>query len=109
MGRFISNFELYSKRIPEKFILVILPGDESRNIRSLQDTPFWGTVPRQPSAIMEVLRFLTLEKFVPKLSKENKVNSEISGKENKINSSNLSVSGSVVNLYNALILASSYN
>ena len=33
---------------------------------------------------------------------------QISGKENKIDSKNLSVSGSVVNLYNALIEASSY-
>ena len=33
---------------------------------------------------------------------------EISGKDNEISSSNLSVSGSVVNLYNALIMASSY-
>ena len=33
---------------------------------------------------------------------------QISGKEYKIDSENLSVSGSVVNLYNALIEASSY-
>ena len=33
---------------------------------------------------------------------------EVSGKENKISSSDLSVSGSVINLYNALIMASSY-
>ena len=81
MGRFISNIDLYSKRNAEKFILVILPGDEARNLRSIRDTPFWDGDPRQPSAVMEVLRFFILEKFIPKLSKENKVNSEISLEE----------------------------
>ena len=84
MGRFISNFELYSKRIPEKFILVILPGDEQRNFRSLRDTPFWGTTPRQPSAIMEVLRFLNFEYFVPNLSKKNKASNQISAKTQEL-------------------------
>ena len=89
MGRFISNIDLYSKRNAEKFILVILPGDEARNLRSIRDTPFWDGDPRQPSAIMEVVRFLTLEKFVPNLSKENKKNKEnskISRKEKDLNS-----------------------
>ena len=34
--RFISNFSLYSKRIPSKFILVILPGDDERNLKDIK-------------------------------------------------------------------------
>lgn len=70
MGRFISNFDLYSKRIPERFILVILPGDEYRNFRSLSDTPFWNTSPREPSAINEVLRYLNSKYFITILGKK---------------------------------------
>ena len=58
MGRFISNFEIYSKRSPEKFILVILPGDEERNIKSLSDTPFWDHPPKWPEAINEITAFI---------------------------------------------------
>ena len=70
MGRFISNFNLYSQRIPERFILVILPGDEQRNFRSLSDTPFWNISPREPSAINEVLRYLNSKYFIPILEKK---------------------------------------
>ena len=70
MGRFISNFDSYSKRIPERFILVILPGDEHRNFRSLSDTPFWNTSPREPSAINEVLRYLNSKYFNTILEKK---------------------------------------
>ena len=50
MGRFISNFRLYSERKPERFILVILPGDEQRNFRSLSGTPYWENQPKFPEA-----------------------------------------------------------
>ena len=78
MGRFISNFDLYSKRKPEKFILVILPGDETRNLRSFTDTPFWDTYPRQPSAINEVLRYVNFKYFLPILREPIRDNNEIS-------------------------------
>jgi len=65
MGRFISNFEIYSKRTPVKFILVILPGDERRNFRSFSDTPFWSNQPRQPKAINEIMRFILFNYINP--------------------------------------------
>ena len=67
MGRFISNFEIYSKRIPEKFILVILPGDEARNLRSFDNTPYWDFPPKQPSAINEIIRYLNTNYFLPRI------------------------------------------
>lgn len=77
MGRFISNFNLYSQRIPERFILVILPGDEQRNFRSLSDTPFWNISPREPSAINEVLRYLNSKYFIPILEKKPEKNKNL--------------------------------
>lgn len=71
MGRFISNFEIYSNLKPRKIILVILPGDEYRNLRSLSDTPYWNNKPKKPRAINEILRFIILKKINPELeSKE---------------------------------------
>ena len=35
MARFISNFSTYSERIPSKFLLVISPNDELRNLTHL--------------------------------------------------------------------------
>ena len=76
MGRFISNFDYYSNRKPEKFILVILPGDEPRNFRSFSDTPFWDSSPREPSAINEVLRYLNYKYFLPMVRKKSIDNNE---------------------------------
>ena len=45
MGRFISNFSLYSNRIPSEFILVILPGDDQRNLKDIRSL-FFGCLPR---------------------------------------------------------------
>ncbi len=67
MGRLISNFNNYSTIKPKEFILVILPGDERRNLRSFTDTPYWSNNPKQPSAINEVLKFIITKKFVPAL------------------------------------------
>lgn len=72
MGRFISNFEFYSKIIPEKFILVILPGDERRNLKSLTDTPFWSSSPKYPKGINEVSKFIFLKYFLPSMQIKNK-------------------------------------
>ena len=73
MGRFISNFEIYSKIVPEKFILVILPGDERRNLKSFTDTPFWYSSPKQPKGINEVSKFIFLKYFLPSLQSKNKI------------------------------------
>ena len=45
MGRFISNFSLYSIRIPSKFVLIILPGDDLRNLSQLSSLSFWSASP----------------------------------------------------------------
>lgn len=82
MGRFISNFELYSKVEPKEFILVFLPGDEKRNLRSFTDTPYWENEPKQPKAINEVLKFFLNSKFIPSLSNKNTSEENIS-RENK--------------------------
>ena len=64
MGRFIANFEIYSKKEPYSFILVILPGDEGRNLKSLSDTPFWDFPPKEPSALNEIIRFINKKYFL---------------------------------------------
>jgi len=71
MGRFIANYDLYSEREILKIILVILPGDERRNLRSFTDTPFWSSKPRNPKAINEVMRYITLEYLVPIFQRDN--------------------------------------
>ncbi len=72
MSRFISNYDLYSSRKPLKFILVILPGDEGRNLKAFSDTPFWNKKPKQPSAFIEILKFVILKYFIPSLESNNK-------------------------------------
>ncbi len=71
MGRFIENYDIYSKKIPLEIFLVILPGDEKRNFRSFSDTPFWSNPPKSPAAINEVIKFITLKYLIPKLSQSN--------------------------------------
>lgn len=66
-GRFISNFEVYSSVKPSRIILVVLPGDLSRNFRSFSDTPFWDSHPIFPSGINEVLSYVTWRYFLPSL------------------------------------------
>ena len=84
MGRFISNFELYSNRIPEKFILTILPGDEKRNLRSLNDTPYWDYPPKQPSAINEIIRYLNTTYFIPSIKNIPKETNKIDKNKNDL-------------------------
>ena len=72
MGRFISNFSLYSKIKPERFILVILPGDEKRNFQKIKGLPFWDQPPKKPSAINEVANFLVKRYILPNLKIKNK-------------------------------------
>jgi len=73
MGRFMSNFNVYSERSPEKFILVVLPGDESRNLSSLSDTPFWGSLPVQPAGVNEILSYLMWSQVMPSLRSKHPV------------------------------------
>ena len=67
MGRLISNFRIYSDVKPKEFIVVLLPGDERRNLRSFTDTPYWSNNPKQPSAINELMKFLITKKYLPAL------------------------------------------
>ena len=67
MGRFISNFSIYSKRKPENFVLIVLPGDEKRNFQKIKGLPFWDRKPRNPSAINEVTNFIIRNYFLPNL------------------------------------------
>ena len=73
MSRFIAHFDIYSKIIPERIILVILPGDEERNLRAISSTPFWSESPKNPSGINEILRFLIKRHLIPKFEKENNI------------------------------------
>ncbi len=81
MGRFIANFNFYSDIKPKKIILVLLPGDEQRNLRSFSDTPYWSNKPRQPAAINEILKFFIETKVIPKLQLETKNDSKISDRK----------------------------
>ncbi len=58
MGRFISNFALYSDRIPSEFILVILPGDDERNLKDIRSLPYWTKPPNTPKAINEIINYV---------------------------------------------------
>ena len=70
MSRFIAHYDIYSKVIPERIILVILPGDEERNLREFTSTPFWSKEPKEPSGINEILRFLIKRYLIPAFEKE---------------------------------------
>ncbi len=72
MGRFISNFSLYSKIKPERFILVILPGDEKRNFQKIESLPFWDAPPKKPSALNEVTNFIVRKYILPNLKDKKK-------------------------------------
>lgn len=63
MARFIKYFNLYSTQKVDRFILVLLPGDEYRNLRHLSSTPFWDSKPIFPSALIEIISYLTWKKF----------------------------------------------
>ena len=73
MGRFIANYNLYSEREISKIILVILPGDERRNLKSFTDTPFWSSKPRNPKAINEVMRYITLKNLIPLFQRDSEL------------------------------------
>ena len=83
MGRFIANFEIYSKKEPSSFILVILPGDEGRNLKSLSDTPFWDFPPKEPSALNEIIRFINKKYFLTSLKDYKKIEKDKSSYINK--------------------------
>ena len=67
MGRFISNFSLYSNRVPTEFILVILPGDDERNLKDIRSLPFWTNPPKNPKAINEMINYLFWKNVIPGL------------------------------------------
>ena len=51
MGKFISNFSLYSERIPLKFIVVIV-GDDTRNQQIFRGLPYWTAPPKHQEQLM---------------------------------------------------------
>ena len=67
MGRFISNFSLYSNRIPSEFILVILPGNDERNLKEIRSLPYWTTPPKNPKAINEIINYFLWKDALPSL------------------------------------------
>ena len=69
MARFISNFSTYSERSPSKFILVILPNDELRNLSHLSSLPYWSNPPKNPKAINELINYFLWKYRVPLLRK----------------------------------------
>ena len=73
MGRFISNFSLYSNRIPSEFILVILPGDDERNLKDIKSLPFWTKPPKNPKAINEIINYLFWKNVIPSLRSQKNV------------------------------------
>ena len=50
-----------------------MPGDERRNLKSFTDTPFWSSKPRNPKAINEVMRYITLKYLVPLFQRDSEV------------------------------------
>lgn len=84
MGRFISNFPLYSKRNPTKFILVILPGDDQRNLTHIESLPYWTKPPRNPKAINEILNFILVKYLIPSLKNNSLLNEKDTSSENII-------------------------
>ena len=101
MGRFIANYDLYSSRKPRKLILVILPGDERRNLKSFTDTPFWSSKPRNPKAINEVFRYILLKIFIPflQISEELSTDKELIKNKEIVFSTQRKQSWEELNLY----------
>ncbi len=73
MGRFISNFSLYSSRVPQKFVLVITPGDDLRNLAIFRGLPFWNNSPKKPKAINELINYSLLKYVIPNLRSKEKL------------------------------------
>lgn len=84
MGRFISNFSLYSNRIPSEFILVILPGNDERNLKEIGSLPYWTTPPKNPKAINEIINYLLLKGALPSLRSQKTVDQIDISKKNII-------------------------
>ena len=69
MGRFISKIDLYTYRNINKLIVTILPGDELRNIQPIRGLGKWsGGIPRQPSALNEILKYILEIHLIPSLT-----------------------------------------
>ncbi len=84
MGRFISNFSLYSNRLPSEFILVILPGDDERNLKGIRSLPFWTTPPKNPKAINEIINYVFWKDVLPSLRSQETVDQIDLSKKNII-------------------------
>jgi len=86
MARFISNFSIYSERVPSKFILVISPADELRNLTQLSSMPYWSKPPKNPKAINELINYILWRYRVSFLSSEIVENKKELLKKSEINS-----------------------
>lgn len=84
MGRLISNLSLYTKRPIKQVILVILPGDDERNLAQLKGSPFWSNYPLLKSGLIELTAFLIKLHLIPALeSKDNVNNLSVSSMESR--------------------------
>lgn len=84
IGRLISNLSFYTKRPIKQVILVILPGDDQRNLAQLKGSPFWGNYPLLKSGLIELTVFLIKLHLIPALeSKDNVNNLTVSSMESR--------------------------
>ena len=85
MARFISNFSLYSSRIPHKFVLVITPVDDLRNFAILRGLPFWSNSPKKPKSINEVINYSLLKYVTTNFRSKEQLNPFKNNEVSKIN------------------------
>lgn len=84
MGRLISNLSFYTKRPIKQVILVIMPGDDERNLAQLKGSSFWGNYPLLKSGLIELTVFLIKLHLIPALeSKDNVNNLTVSSMESR--------------------------
>lgn len=74
MGRLIRNLSFYTRRPIKQVILVILPGDDERNLAQLKGSPFWGNYPLLKSGLIELTAFLIKLHLIPALESKDNVN-----------------------------------
>ena len=99
MGRFIANFSLYSNRVPTEFILVILPGDDERNLKDIRSLPFWTKPPKNPKAINEIINYLFWKNVIPSLRSQKNVDQIDLSKKNIIKYKTIQQSWNDLNNY----------
>ncbi len=99
MGRFIANFSLYSDRIPSKFILIILPGDDLRNLSQLRGLPYWTSPPKQPKAINELFNYVFLRYILLGLRTETPEEKQVNPTDQKIEARTIEIAWNDLNNY----------